>query len=159
MMRKVALPIGSTGAERLMPSADEDLVPGVKWGDPWVVFTPAYWLSQAWMLQLETAGSSSYRARKGLAEELVFCLLGGFGITAELATVAFEACEQAGLIDRRESDPEVWVRTLLEPLELNGRRVRYRYPNQKAKFLAAAMQRVCGGHASPRRTRPLAHSD
>lgn len=142
MMRKVALPIGPACTERLMPSADEDLMPGVKWGDPWVVFTPAYWLSQAWMLQLETARSSSYRARQGLVEELVFCLLGGFGITAELATAAFEACEQAGLIDRREPDPEVWARTLLQPLEVGGRQVRYRYPNQKAKFLAIAMQRI-----------------
>ncbi|WP_148650149.1 8-oxoguanine DNA glycosylase [Lysobacter capsici] len=142
MMRKVALPIGETCAERLMPSADEDLMPGVKWGDPWVVFTPAYWLSQAWMLQLEEMGSSSYRARQGLVEELVFCLLGGFGITAELATAAFEACEQTGVIERRETDPDVWTQILLQPLDIGGRKVRYRYPNQKAKFLAAAMQRI-----------------
>lgn len=146
MMRKVALPIGATCAERLIPSADEDLMPGVKWGDPWVVFTPAYWLSQAWMLQLEVTGSSSYRARQGLVEELVFCLLGGFGITAELASAAFEACEQVGLIERREPDPDVWAKTLLDPLNIGGRQVRYRYPNQKAKFLAAAMQRISDLH-------------
>jgi thermostable 8-oxoguanine DNA glycosylase len=142
MMRKVALPIGADYMERLMPAADEDLMPGVKWGDPWVVFTPAYWLSQAWMLQLESAGSSEYRAREGLVEELVFCLLGGFGITAELATAAFEACEQAGLIKRRDPDPDAWARRLLDPLDVGGRQVRYRYPNQKAKFLAAAMQQI-----------------
>ncbi|KRA16812.1 hypothetical protein ASD69_08635 [Lysobacter sp. Root604] len=107
-----------------------------------MVFTPAYWLSQAWMLQMETTGSSSYRAREGLVDELVFCLLGGFGITAELATAAFEACEQTGLIGRREPNPEVWAKTLLEPLEVGGRQVRYRYPNQKAKFLAGAMERI-----------------
>jgi len=46
----------------------------------------AYWLSQLWMSGLDQANRSPYQARGTLGEELVFCMLGGYGITAELAT-------------------------------------------------------------------------
>ncbi|TKR30274.1 8-oxoguanine DNA glycosylase [Luteimonas gilva] len=142
MMRKVALPLDSAYVERYLPAADEEVMPGVRWGEPWVVFTPAYWLTQAWMLHMDSTSSSDYRARQGVVEELVFCLLGGFGITAELNIAAFEACERSGLIANREQSVDAWAAELHLPLEINGRKIHYRYPNQKAKFLATAMQRI-----------------
>lgn len=142
MMRKVTLPVDAVCIDRYLPAACDEVLPGVPWGEPWHVFTPAYWLTQAWMAKLDEAGTSDYRARHGVVEELVFCLLGGFGITAELATAAFEACEVEGLITARESDAEAWSRVLHRPLTVRGRHVHYRYPNQKAKFLASAMRCV-----------------
>lgn len=146
MMRKVALPVDAVCTERYLPAACDEVLPGVPWGDPWVVFTPAYWLTQAWMAKLDEVGTSDYRARHGVVEELVFCLLGGFGITAELATAAFEACETEGLIAARETDAEAWSRVLHRSLSVNGRHIHYRYPNQKAKFLASAMRGVSELH-------------
>ncbi|WP_018986856.1 hypothetical protein [Methylophilus methylotrophus] len=124
---------------RHFPAADAEVMPGVRWGEPWTLFTPAYWLSQFWMNDLDKVQHSPYQARGTLAEEVVFCLLGGFGITAELATAAFEACCERGLIQTMESNPEVWSAVLLRPLSLNGKTQHYRYPNQKARFLGAAM--------------------
>jgi thermostable 8-oxoguanine DNA glycosylase len=66
-------------------------------------------------------------------------MLGGYGITAELATAAFEACRSAELISERELSVSRWETELAKPLQLNGRSTRYRYPKQKARFLSNAM--------------------
>lgn len=131
--------IGDLEHIRYLPDADSEVVKNVRWGEPWALFTPAYWLSQFWMAGLGDAECSPYHARGGLAEEVVFCMLGGFGITAELATAAFEKCKDEGLISRLEVNVEPWVKLLQQPLHVNGRVQRYRYPNQKARYIAAAM--------------------
>ncbi len=123
-----------------MPEPDCEVLRGVLWGEPWNLYTPAYWLLQAWIEGLDLHQESRYRAKRGVTEELGFCLLGGFGITAELATAAFERCNEAGLFRRKERNEGAWAQALSEPLLLQGRSVRYRYPNQKARFLASAMQ-------------------
>lgn len=125
---------------RYVPDADEHVIPGVRWGEPWTLFTPAYWLSQFWMHDLDKFVRSPYQARGSLAEEVVFCLLGGFGITAEQATAAFEACRKEKLISTMETDPDTWTSVLLLPLSVNGKWQHYRFPNQKARFLSAAMK-------------------
>ena len=124
---------------RELPEADVQVVAGVRWGEPWVLFTPAYWLSQLWMIGLDRAIRSPYQARGSLTEEIVFCMLGGHGITAELATAAFEGCREAQLISRKETSVSAWVTQLRKPLDLNGRQHKYRYPDRKAHFLAGAM--------------------
>lgn len=133
---------GNIQIDREMPDADAEVIPGVRWGEPWVIFTPAYWISQFWMHKLDQAERAPYQARGSLAEELVFCMLGGYGITAELATAAFEACREASLVASLEDSPSKWIETLQAPLSVSGRTVRYRYPNQKAGFLAGAMKHL-----------------
>jgi N-glycosylase/DNA lyase len=115
------------------------LMPGVRWGDHWALFTPAYWLSQVWMTELHDQHHSPFKARGSLDEELVFCMLGGFGVPAELATAAFMACKTANLIARRATSADDWAEILLRPLLVNGRAARYRYPHQKSKFLSGVM--------------------
>jgi thermostable 8-oxoguanine DNA glycosylase len=124
---------------RNLPDPTDEVLEGVRWGESWQLFTPAYWLSQLWMNGLDRAERSPYQARGSLAEELVFCMLGGYGITAELATAAFEACRSAELISERELSVSRWETELAKPLQLNGRSTRYRYPKQKARFLSNAM--------------------
>jgi len=142
MSRKVSLIVHGSLVEREMPDACSEVLPGVIWGDPWTLFTPAYWLAQAWMSEIDTRPSGRYSVKHGLIGELGFCLLGGFGITAELATAAYDRCWQAGLFLRYETRPEAWVAELSEPLQVGSRKIRYRYPNQKSRFLAAAMEYV-----------------
>jgi N-glycosylase/DNA lyase len=142
MSRIVSLIVRDTLVEREIPDATSEVLPGVVWGDPWTLFTPSYWLAQAWMSEIDCKTSGKYSIKHGLIGELGFCLLGGYGITAELATAAYERCWQAGLFSRYETRPEVWVAELSEPLQVGTRQIRYRYPNQKSRFLAAAMEYV-----------------
>ena len=90
----------------------------------------------------DTKVANKYRAKDGVVNELVFCLLGGFGITAELATAAFERCKDAGLFDRTETSVDAWTTELQKPFEVNRKLVKYRYPNQKARYLSEAMAYV-----------------
>jgi thermostable 8-oxoguanine DNA glycosylase len=145
MSRLISLMIRDRLIQREMADANTELLPGVRWGDPWMLFTPAYWLAQAWMTQSDDK-TSKYQARDSVVDELGFCMLGGFGITAELATSAFERCKHAGLFTHLETQVEVWTDALSAPLTVNGRSVKYRYPNQKARFLASAMAYVQQNH-------------
>jgi len=38
---------------REMPESADIVITGVYWGEPWTLFTPAYWLSQLWMSGLD----------------------------------------------------------------------------------------------------------
>lgn len=131
--------IDNSEIRRELPDADVAVIQGVCWGEPWALFTPSYWLSQLWMSGLERSTHSPYKARGSLTDELVFCMLGGYGITAELATAAFEACRDTQLISCLDSSERAWSDQLMRPLVVNGRQQHYRYPNQKARFLAGAM--------------------
>jgi N-glycosylase/DNA lyase len=142
MKRLVSLIVGGRMVQREMPNSEAELLPGVFWGDPWILFTPAYWLAQAWMTEQDRSNETKYRAKDSVVDELGFCMLGGFGITAELATSAFERCKEEGLFSRLETRTETWIEALSAPLTVGDKLVRYRYPNQKARFLAAAMSYV-----------------
>lgn len=142
MGRLVSLLVNGILVEREMPDATSEVLPGVVWGDPWTVFTPSYWLAHAWMSEVDGKPTERYSVKHGLVGELGFCLLGGFGITAELATAAYNRCWQAGLFSRYETRQEAWVAELSEPLQVGTRYIRYRYPNQKSRFLACAMEYV-----------------
>jgi len=139
MSRSVSLIIDQNLVQREIPLATDEVLLGVPWGDPWTLFTPAYWLTQAWMLKLDSKNESRYRARDGIVGEVVFCLLGGYGISAELATAAYEKCRELALFQSYEKRPEAWAEALSGYFQVNGRSVRYRFPNQKSRFLASAM--------------------
>lgn len=131
--------VGDTEICRDMPGPEDSIISGVRWGDHWALFTPAYWLSQLWMSGLDQHASSYYQAKGSLCDEIAFCMLGGHGIAAELATAAFENCRKAELIERLETSVTQWTEVLQQPLHVNGSSRRYRYPQQKARFLAGAM--------------------
>lgn len=136
---------GGTEFRRELPGPDEHVLPGVFWGEHWNLFTPAYWVSQLWMGGLDIQSHSPYKALGTLTEELVFCMLGGFGITVELATAAFNACRDAGLIAELNTSADDWAAVLRQPVVVGTRSVHYRYPNQKAIYLADAMKFMQSG--------------
>lgn len=142
MNQTISFWIDGSEFSREIPGPREEVIPGVCWGEPWALFTPAYWLSQLWMTGLDKAERSPYMGRGSLVEEVVFCMLGGYGITAELATEVFNRVKSKNLISDLECSHEVWLDQLKEPILLDGKYRHYRYPNQKAKFIAGAMAHI-----------------
>src|ERR1700743_4025168 len=77
-------------AARQIPSEEQELLPGVKWGDCAQLYTPAFWKVQylSYMQRLEPR--QIYKLGDTILEEIVVCLLGGFGMPAEVGLAAFE---------------------------------------------------------------------
>lgn len=140
MTQKIAYLIDQHVVRRELPDPTDLVMDGIRWGEHFNLFTPAYWVSQVWMHRLDEQDHSPYFSRRELPEEIVFCMLSGFGVTAELATAAFHACADAGLISKRSTLASEWQAVLSEPMQVGARTIKYRYPNQKAKFLANAME-------------------
>lgn len=132
-----------TGAEaRLItvPDPSDEVVPGVPWGSIYGTNTPAYWT-----VRCGWAGDVSIFSGEGstLAEEVGFCLLGGFGVRYEVAAAAFDRLRHHGVFALDSGVGEAEIRDLLlVPLDIHGRRQRYRFSNQRASRLAAARRRL-----------------
>lgn len=125
------------GAHRIvLPDPDEPVFGCVPWGRPEEPMTPAYWAVRCgW----EDARQPAFVSEGGsLIEEAAFCLLGGFGITYEVNAAAFQRLKRDGAFEpgARPGEAEL-LALLLEPLDVAGRRVRYRFPNQRARRLAS----------------------
>lgn len=124
-----------------LPGPDEFVVPGVRWGAFDELLTPAYWRGQAWQHQ-QLGTYTSLRLGRTLIEEVAACLLGGFGMKAELGLAAFARLRHHGLIGELGSDAETLERVLAEPFRVDGVSRQYRFPRQKARYLAACMHRL-----------------
>lgn len=124
-----------------LPNADNEVLPGIRWGAFDELLTPAYWRGQAW--QHEQLGTYKHlRLGNTLAEEVAACLLGGFGMKAELGLAAFFRLRERGLLETT-SEENVLEQALAEPFAIRGQLWRYRFPRQKARYLAACLGRLC----------------
>jgi thermostable 8-oxoguanine DNA glycosylase len=119
-----------------LPAAERRVVGhDLLWGGVEEIGSPAYWTAQAWMWELEEP--DHYRLGRSLREEVLACLLGGYGIPAEVGLAAFERLKGFSAADLHN---ESFVRTALaEPLSVRGRSVRYRFVQQKARHVALSM--------------------
>jgi len=124
----------------VLPTATSLLMPGVTWGRFDELLTPAFWRGQAW--QHDSLGTyRDVRLGRTLVEEVAACLLGGFGMPAELGLSAFARLRDRGLLRASTSAADL-ERSLSEPL-LIGERIRsYRFPRQKARYLAACLREL-----------------
>ena len=123
-----------------LPDSDEEVVSGVRWGAPDHLGTPAYWAVRCqWNDELTprfACGTNS------LVEEIGFCLLGGYSVTFEANTAAFEWLRDHRVFDLSIEVSESWIIELLsQPLDVQGRLRRYRFPNQRARRIAAMRRR------------------
>jgi thermostable 8-oxoguanine DNA glycosylase len=141
-----------------LPGAEEELLPGIPWGSAAAFFTPAYWKAQAWFNSVAGVGPRSHRIGTTLREEVAACLLGGYGIPAEVGLAAFRLIRQEGLLrSKRGASREKVYQTLSGHLRVNGRTVRYRFAHQKSGYLAAALDALDRG--SPPEGSDLAFRD
>jgi N-glycosylase/DNA lyase len=137
-MQKVSTVLADRVRELALPDAHEAVMPGVLWGAFDQLFTPAYWVSQLWMLSDEPA-ALTYKLGRTLKEETAACLLGGHGITAEMCLAAYDALRARGLLGMDIVTQEEIAAVLKEKLSFGARSFRYRFPNKKAEFLAPAL--------------------
>lgn len=122
-----------------MPRDDVTLVRKYWTGESWQLGTAAFWEDMA----RESPMAGSYRLGATLAEELVACQLGGYGVPSEMAAAAFSLLKQRGVFQTGGADLERWVvRLLALPLDEFGYRGRYRFPLQKGRRIAAALQHL-----------------
>jgi len=129
---------GDNVVERPLAAPTEEVLPGVSWGSPDTLFSPAYWLVQCWMRE-GCFAPRSHSFGKTLQEEVVACLLGGHGIPAEVALAAFNRLRSRGLISQDCARDELISENLREPLDVSGRQVVYRFWSQKARYIAGAI--------------------
>ncbi len=127
--------------ERLeLPDPHDFVLPEIRWGAFDELLTPAYWRGQAW--QHERLGTyRQLRIGKTLSEEIAACLLGGFGMRAELGLAAFARVRDRGLLHDVPAE-DVLERALAEPFIIHGRSRKYRFPRQKARYLSACLKRL-----------------
>ena len=121
---------------------EDEVVPGVRYGRQEWVPTPAFWAALA---DLEGDEIDDYVSPKGtpLAEDLAFCLLGGYGVKMELNRAAWERLDEAGALRADGVPSAVEFEALLsEPLLVNGRLQKYRYPRQRAGRLHIALKSI-----------------
>lgn len=134
---------------------DDEVMPNVVFGRPDVLLTPAYWVMRC--STINPAKVDFVNCQGTLEEEVGFCLLGGFGVTFELASAFYERLRSKGLFDRVNSPPEeTFLKLLSEPAFINGQLYHYRFPSQRASRLYHAMNTLALielDEADPRRFR------
>ncbi len=126
----------SCSSHRSMPVGKRQLEISVRIEEAW---------SQCSDLYLEWHTSSTSRSYGRLENEILFCLLGGFGITYELCMSA------ARVVSAMRPFSDIWSDDLLltnlkatlgsrsfEPRCRDGSLRRYRFPNRKAKLIVEA---------------------
>ena len=136
--QQMALPTASGVRWISLPAPDAEVLPGVRWGAFDVLFTPAFWAGRA-HVHAGDAGIASYRLGSTLREEVAACLLGGYGIPAEVGLAAYDRLRASGLLSGQPCAGTL-EDMLTAPLRVCGRSVRYRFAKQKARYLAACLE-------------------
>jgi thermostable 8-oxoguanine DNA glycosylase len=140
----VATPVVIKGLCRLPDEPIDQIVelrlPGVMrrfdWSGPGRLGSAAFWVEQA----RRFPAPHTYQVGATLAEEVALCLLGGYGITERMAFAAFCRLRERNLVDAGHTPSAAQVeQALSEPLLVNGRLARYRFPQQRAQRVAQSL--------------------
>ena len=126
----------------LLRSPDEEVLPGVPFGRPEWVPTPAYWCALAAQENFEV---DAYVSPPGtpLVEDVAFCLLGGHGIRVEVNRAAWKRLKLEGIFaEPTPPEADKIEEVLRQPLHVDGRQIRYRFPRQRAQRLSCALKRL-----------------
>lgn len=138
--------IGEKTLSLSLPSENTPVMPGIRWGNAGALFSPAFWKAQLWYAENRNKlAYLDYATGESLHEEVAACLLGGHGISSELAQAAFHCLRGSGfLVPKRRPSIVVLERALRKPMRPLGamRSIHYRFPVVKAKYLSSALQRL-----------------
>lgn len=136
-MQRLWINIDGQIVELNVPPHAEEVMPGVAWGSPDELFTPSFWKYQA---EAQTRRNRYIEHRLGdtLLEEIAVCLLGGYGIPAEMGLAAFRRLKEHELLHGTSTEREI-LELLSCPFNLAGRERRYRFAAQKASYLCRSL--------------------
>lgn len=124
-----------------IPAAESHVLPGIRWGSFDELLTPAYWKGQAWQHQ-RLGTYKNPRLGRTLTEELGACILGGYGMPAELGLAAYRRVRKRGLLTRVPTVSDL-ESVLSEPFPTPHGTIRsYRFPRQKARYLSACLEAI-----------------
>ena len=123
-----------------IPAPTEEILPGIFWGDHTHLFTPAFWKTLLWFEQGNPV-FQSHRLGQSINEEITACLLGGYGIPAEVGLAAFYRLRDVGMLQKTPSEEEIF-KLLSEPMKIGERLVKYRFARQKSRYLSSAFQKL-----------------
>lgn len=141
-MTAVLGPIADPHCQRDSRSQLEFKVGAEKWCIDWGRFdafgSAAYWIDQT-VRGSYVSRVSAAAERRSLAEETVFCLLGGYGVSAETALTAHVVVME--YLDAHPSPTADELEAVLRrPLPDTGRR--YRFPSQRGRRIASALEQL-----------------
>lgn len=121
-----------------IPNAECDVMSSVKWGSVSTPFTPAYWKFLC-IVNGSINDRSRYKLGRTLKQEVVACLLGGHGVSGELGIAAYHHLLKNGVIEGDSSVNNI-EELLKQPLIVGSKKIKYRYPSQKAKYISSAIE-------------------
>lgn len=123
--------------EREKLSAIMHSLSDLDWAEAGKRFTKSFWEVQ---YHLDDTSPRDYCLGSTLQEEVVACLLGGYGMKAELGLLAFHRIKNLRLIRSGSTQAEI-EEAISAPFRLNGKEVHYRFSRQKAKYIFWFLQR------------------
>ena len=129
---------GHTTIRVELPAANEEVLPGIRWGEIEAFPTPAYWVYQTIAKRL-IEPITTYRLGETLCEEVVACILGGYGIPARVGVAAFNHLKAHGAFDSVRSTVQIEA-LLTGPLQIGADSVYYRFARQKAEYVAQSLE-------------------
>lgn len=142
-MQQVWVGSGQRAVRVDLPPADREVLPGLRWGYANDPSSPAYWAARCRYPGKESPDFVT--SDDTLLEVVGFCLLGGFGIRYEVNLAAYERLREAGAFDPDVEISEAEMQAMLmRPLQVGGRLVRYRFPNQRSRRLASMRSQLSG---------------
>lgn len=141
MCQEVFGEFGGSTETLVLPDADEYVMDRILWGYHCALFTPAFWAALAWLDKADKR-YEAYRIGETLEEEVAACLLGGYGIPAEIGLAAFYRVRDAGMLNCYPPSEETFYQVLSEPINIGRRKVRYRFAHQRSQYLSAALKKL-----------------
>lgn len=125
----------------IVPDKSEEVLPGVYWGECGALFTPAYWKFQYNLYESGLYNNINYQLGETFLEEVVACLLGGYGIPAEIGLMAFLRLKQLKLITPKASLDDIKEALSTPFLVSKEKTVKYRFANQKSSYIYSFLNR------------------
>jgi N-glycosylase/DNA lyase len=118
-----------------LPDPNEIVMGSIRWGRADLLFTPAFWATQAWYCGDQQV-PTPFRIGETFTEEVAACLLGGHGIRAEVALAAFHRLKEQGLLNGVTPSAAELCTVLSQPLLVEGRHIKYRFVRRKSEYLS-----------------------
>lgn len=123
-----------------LPHENDELLPGIKWGSCAQLYTPAFWKLQ-YLLADYSNEVNTHKLCTSIIDEVVMCILGGYGIPSEIGIAAFDTLKGNDIIKQGVSFQNIFQALSAPIATSDGRWVMYRFYNQKSKYIHQFLNR------------------